>query len=111
MLYLGAASALTDDVLDELRPRSRLHGVSEGLHRDEVGECRRTIVHLDGEAERLAVLTPHQPSGDDIVRGYLKEAGLDVVKLVGLKCPSPWAIALTAWTPRQPPAFIISVVE
>ncbi len=44
-------------------------------------------------ARRIAVLTPHQPSGDEIVRNYLKEAGFEVVRLVGLKCPSPWAIA------------------
>ncbi len=44
-------------------------------------------------AKRIAVLTPHQPSGDEIVRSYLQEAGFDIVKLVGLKCPSPWAIA------------------
>lgn len=43
--------------------------------------------------KRIAVLTPHQPSGDEIVRIYLQEAGFDVAKLVGLKCPSPWAIA------------------
>jgi maleate isomerase len=44
-------------------------------------------------ARKIAVLTPHQPSGDEIVRNYLEEAGFDVVKLAGLKCPSPWAIA------------------
>lgn len=44
-------------------------------------------------AKRISVLTPHQPSGDEIVASYLKEAGFEIVKLVGLKCPSPWAIA------------------
>jgi maleate isomerase len=46
-------------------------------------------------AKRIAVLTPHQPSGDVIVRTYLQEAGFDIAKLVGLKCPTPWAIAET----------------
>jgi maleate isomerase len=44
-------------------------------------------------AKRIAVLTPHQPRGDDMVRLYLSEAGFDVVRLLGLKCVSPRAIA------------------
>ncbi len=44
-------------------------------------------------AKRIAVLTPHQPKGDEIVQAYLTEAGFDVVRLVGLKCASPLAIA------------------
>jgi maleate isomerase len=44
-------------------------------------------------AKRIAVLTPHQPKGDETVRAYLAEAGFDVVRLVGLKCASPRAIA------------------
>lgn len=44
-------------------------------------------------AKRIAVLTPHQPRGDAIVRAYLEEAGYDVVRLIGLKCPSPMQIA------------------
>jgi maleate isomerase len=44
-------------------------------------------------ARRIAVLTPHQPRGDDMVRLFLTEAGFDVVRLKGLKCASPRAIA------------------
>jgi maleate isomerase len=44
-------------------------------------------------ARKIAVLTPHQQRGDDMVQLYLKEAGLEVVRLKGLKCPSPRAIA------------------
>ena len=44
-------------------------------------------------AKRIAVLTPHQPRGDDMVRLYLTEAGFDIVRLAGLKCVSPRAIA------------------
>jgi maleate isomerase len=44
-------------------------------------------------ARKIAVLTPHQQGGDDMVALYLKEAELDVVRLKGLKCPSPRAIA------------------
>jgi maleate isomerase len=43
--------------------------------------------------KRIAVLTPHQPRGDEIVRTYLKEAGLDVVRLKGLAVTTPRMIA------------------
>lgn len=51
-------------------------------------------------AKRIAVLTPHQPKGDETVRAYLAEAGFDIARLVGLKCASPLAIAEV-----QPPAL------
>ena len=47
-------------------------------------------------ARRIAVLTPHQPRGDDMVRLYLSEAGFEIVRLVGLKCATPRAIAQVA---------------
>lgn len=47
-------------------------------------------------AKRIAVLTPHQPAGDEIVRSYLEDAGFDVVRLKGLRCPSPRMIAHTS---------------
>jgi maleate isomerase len=49
-------------------------------------------------ARRIAVLTPHQAKGDETVRAYLSEAGFEIVRLVGLKCASPFAIAAV-----QPP--------
>lgn len=50
-------------------------------------------------AKRIAVLTPHQPRGDEQVRAYFVEAGYDVRRLIGLKCASPVLIAHT--TPQQ----------
>jgi len=44
-------------------------------------------------ARRIAVLTPHQPRGDETVRAYLGEAGFEIARLTGLKCASPFAIA------------------
>lgn len=44
-------------------------------------------------ARRIAVLTPHMPKGDEEVRAWLQEAGFDVVRLQGLSCESPRAIA------------------
>lgn len=44
-------------------------------------------------ARKIAILTPHQPRGDEMVRAYFVEAGYDVVRLKGLKCATPRAIA------------------
>ena len=44
-------------------------------------------------ARRIAILTPHQPRGDEIVRAYFAEAGFDVVRLKGLACKTPRMIA------------------
>ena len=44
-------------------------------------------------ARKIAVLTPHQPRGDEMVRAYLVEAGFEVVRLKGLKCATPRMIA------------------
>jgi maleate isomerase len=46
-------------------------------------------------ARRIAVLTPHQPRGDEQVRRYFEEAGFAITRLIGLKCPSPVQIAHT----------------
>jgi maleate isomerase len=47
-------------------------------------------------AQKIAILTPHQPRGDEIVRAYFLEAGFDVVRLKGLKCATPRLIAQVA---------------
>jgi len=44
-------------------------------------------------SKKIAVLTPHQPRGDEIVRTYLTEAGFEIVRLKGLACASPRVIA------------------
>jgi maleate isomerase len=49
-------------------------------------------------AKSIAVLTPHQPRGDEQVRRYFEEAGYSIPRLIGLKCPSPVQIAHTTRT-------------
>jgi maleate isomerase len=43
--------------------------------------------------KRIAVLTPHQPQGDEIIKTYFTQAGFEVVRLHGLKCDKPIDIA------------------
>jgi maleate isomerase len=46
-------------------------------------------------ARTIAVLTPHQPRGDEQVRNYLEQDGFVIKRLIGLKCPSPIMISHT----------------
>lgn len=44
-------------------------------------------------ARRIAVVTPYQPVGDRNVVRFFGEAGFEVVRIKGLRCESPVAIA------------------
>lgn len=79
---------------------------SEALRRDLVAMAgvgvsmgsNATVAALQAyEAKKIAILTPHMPRGDAMVRLYFEEAGFDVVALKGLKCPSPRQIAHTTY--------------
>ncbi|PEQ11356.1 Asp/Glu racemase [Novosphingobium sp. PC22D] len=69
----------------ELSERSGV-GVSMGSN------ATRAALEAFG-ARRIAVLTPHQPRGDEMVRLFLEEAGFEIVRLKSLRCASPRAIA------------------
>ena len=80
-----------DELQRELSERAKV-GVSMGSTAT-VAALRRL------GAKRIAVLTPHQPRGDEQVRHYFEDAGFEVKRLIGLKCASPVLIAHT--TARQ----------
>jgi maleate isomerase len=86
----GVAAA--DTLQKELAKRAGV-GVSMG------STAAVAALHKFG-ARRIAVLSPHQPRGDETVRAYLVEAGFEIVRLTGLKCASPFAIAQ-----MQPPVL------
>jgi maleate isomerase len=81
----GAAAA--DALQAELTERAGV-GVSMG------STATATALRRYG-ARRIAVLTPHQPRGDEQVRRYFEEAGFTIPRLTGLKCASPVMIAHT----------------
>ena len=81
----GVAAA--DELQRELTERAGV-GVSMG--------STATVAALRRHgAKSIAVLTPHQPRGDEQVRRYFEEAGYSIPRLIGLKCPSPVQIAHT----------------
>jgi maleate isomerase len=74
-----------DKLQDELTRRAGV-GISMG------STASVAALHAFG-AKHIAVLTPHQPRGDEMVRLYLAEAGFNIMRLEGLKCATPRAIA------------------
>lgn len=44
-------------------------------------------------AKRIAVLSPYQPVADDMVTRFFVEAGYEVLRFKGLRCPTATAIA------------------
>jgi maleate isomerase len=45
------------------------------------------------EVTRIALLTPFFPAGDAAARAFLEEAGIEVLRVLGLRAPGPAAIA------------------
>ena len=45
------------------------------------------------DAKRIAILSPYMPIADRHIRQFFDDAGFEVVDFIGLKCPSPVAIA------------------
>ncbi len=48
-----------------------------------------------GAGKRLGALTPYFPPGDEQVVSFFADAGYSIERLIGLKCPTPLAIAAT----------------
>jgi maleate isomerase len=84
--FWGGVKA-ADELQKELTERAGV-GISMG------STATRAALKLLG-AKRIAVLTPHQPRGDEQVRNYFEEAGFTIKRLTGLKCASPTLIAHT----------------
>ncbi|GAB3302333.1 MULTISPECIES: arylmalonate decarboxylase [Pseudoclavibacter] len=65
--------------------------------------CRAALEALD--VKKISVFSPYQPVADEWVDQYFTEAGFDVVKVTGLRCPTATSIASV--TPRD----LVKVLE
>ncbi len=54
--------------------------------------CREALRRY-GKIRRIGVITPYMPIADIQVRRYFTDIGMEVVNLVGLRCPSPMLIS------------------
>lgn len=92
-LIMGMSSETFWDGLEgsiALKSRIEKHaGVKCAMGSDA---CQAALRCYPG-VKRLGVITPYMPVGDDQVRRFLSDCGFEVVRLKGLKCASPVAIA------------------
>ncbi len=71
--------------IERIREASGLH-VATGAE-----ACERALEIFN--AKRIGVVTPYQPIGDENVIRFFGDLGVEVVNLVGLKCPTAVSIA------------------
>jgi maleate isomerase len=91
-LIMGMSSETFWDGLEgsfALRERiSTRAGVGVAMGSDA---CRAALERYG--ARRIGVITPYMPIGDAQVRRFFTDCGIEVVRLKGLRCPGPVAIA------------------
>jgi maleate isomerase len=92
-LILGMSSeTFWDGVEGSLRLRERVEaaaGVKVAMGSDAVRAALRRL----GNVTRIAVITPYMPIADAQVRRFFADCGFEIVRLKGLRCESPVAIA------------------
>jgi maleate isomerase len=92
-LILGMSSETFWDGLEgslRLRERVEKHaGVKVAMGSDASQAALKRLSHI----KRVGVITPYMPLGDGQVRRFFTDCGFEIVRLKGLKCESPVAIA------------------
>jgi hypothetical protein len=75
---------------ERLRERVEAHaGVSVAMGSD----ASQAALHKLGGMRRIGVITPYAPLGDAQVHRFFSDCGFEIVRLKGVKCESPVAIA------------------
>jgi len=92
-LILGMSSETFWDGLEgsmRLREKVEAHaGIGVAMGSDASQAALRAL----GDIKRIGVITPYMPLGDGQVRRFFTDCGFEVVRLKGLCCASPVAIA------------------
>jgi maleate isomerase len=92
-LILGMSSETFWDGLEgsmRLREKVEAHsGVKVAMGSDASQAALRQL----GDIKRIGVITPYMPLGDGQVRRFFTDCGFEIVRLKGLCCESPVAIA------------------
>lgn len=92
-LIMGMSSETFWDGLDgSERLRERITARA-GVAVTMGSDAARQALQCYGDIKRIGVVTPYMPVADGQVRRFFGDCGFEVVRLVGLKCPSPVLIA------------------
>src|SRR5580700_5287511 len=92
-LILGMSS---ETFWDGLEGSKRLHEKVEahaGVKVAMGSDASQAALKQLGNIKRIGVITPYMPLGDGQVRRFFTDCGFEIVRLKGLKCESPVAIA------------------
>jgi len=92
-LILGMSSETFWDGLEgsmQLREKVEAHS---GLKVAMGSDASQAALKQLGDIKRIGVITPYMPLGDGQVRRFFTDCGFEIVRLKGLCCESPVAIA------------------
>lgn len=93
-LILGISSESFWGGLDASRQLDReMQALAGDVPITSAGESINTALRDVYNARKVAILTPYMSVGDEEVRRFFEESGFDVVRIKGLRCTSPTAIA------------------
>jgi maleate isomerase len=92
-LILGMSSeTFWDGVEGSMRLRERVEAHS-GVKVAMGSDASQAALKQLGDVRRIGVVTPYMPMADEQVRRFFTDSGFEIVKLKGLRCSSPVAIA------------------
>lgn len=91
-LLMGMSSAMFWGGLEPSEKRRREMERHSGLKVTAGSFAVQAALQVFG-VTRIAVISPYQPIADRQVTQFFTDCGFEVVRLTGLKCPSPIAIA------------------
>lgn len=95
-LLLGhSIDTFTDSVADAEAMRDDLTTYAGGVPMFLPSLAFLAAMQAMNIGRRIAVLTPYFPPGDEKVVRFFTSAGYEIVRLIGMKCPTPLAIAAT----------------
>ncbi len=91
-LLMGMSSAMFWDGFEPSEKRRQEMERHSGVKVTAGSFAVQAALDLFG-VSRIAVISPYQPIADRQVTKFFTDCGFEVVRLAGLKCPSPVAIA------------------
>jgi maleate isomerase len=92
-LILGMSSETFWDGLEgSMRLRERVEGAA-GVKVGMGSDASQAALKRLGNIRRIGVITPYMPVADGQVRRFFTDCGFEIVRLKGLRCASPVAIA------------------
>lgn len=92
-IVMGMSAETFWDGLDGSKQLQDRLETRSGLKVAMGSDASQAALKAYGGINRIAVITPYMPVGDANVHKFFTDTGFEVKRVLGLKCPSPTAIA------------------